>query len=142
MIRNYQPTDIDCVVSVWRKASELAHPFLTREFLDTEADAVRNIYPQYAEIRVTLVDNQVVGFIAMLEDEIGGLFLDPQYHGIGLGRAMIKDAVSQRATINVEVFEKNAIGRRFYEKCGFIFEKEAFHEASNQPTLRLSLKPA
>lgn len=42
--------------------------------------------------------------------------------------------------LEVEVFEKNKIGRSFYDKYGFKFIKKYFDKASNQEILRLKFK--
>ncbi len=55
----------------------------------------------------------------MIGNEIGGLFLDPKLHGCGLGRALVADAAKQFDTLEVEVFERNIVGRRFYDSYGF-----------------------
>jgi hypothetical protein len=73
MIRKYKDVDADAVVSTWRAASEVAHPFLTREFLDREADAVRNIYLAFADTWVTEVGGEIVGFVSLVDDEVGGI---------------------------------------------------------------------
>jgi putative acetyltransferase len=96
MIRKYDDNDVDAVISSWRGASELAHPFLTKEFLDQEADNVRNVYMAFAETWVTEIEGQVVGFIALVENKIGGLFLDPKYHGQDLGKAMVDKAAAEK----------------------------------------------
>ena len=142
MIRKYKNEDVDAVVSSWRVASELAHPFLTKEFLDQEADNVRDVYLIYAETWVTEINGSVAGFIALVDDEIGGLFLDPRYHGQGLGKAMVDKAVAEKDhLLKVEVFKENIIGRRFYETYGFRYAGEFLHEGSSQPTLRMTYEP-
>jgi putative acetyltransferase len=141
MIRKYEERDMEVVVSTWRRASELAHPFLTKAFLDQEDDNMRNIYLVFAETWVTEVDGGVVGFIALVENEIGGLFLDPDFHGQGMGRAMVDMAVAQKGPLKVEVFKDNTIGRRFYNTYGFRETEEFIHEASGQITLRMSFNP-
>lgn len=141
MIRNYKDTDVESVVSIWRAANELAHPFLTKEFLDEESHNVRNVYPAFAEIWVTEIDGRVVGFIALVETEIGGLFLDTAYHGQGLGRAMVDKAVAEKGALTVEVFRDNTIARPFYEAYGFHYVDEYVHEASGQVTLRMTYSP-
>lgn len=138
MIRKYQAADIDAVVSIWRLASEFAHPFLTTEFLDQEENNLRNIYVAVADTWVTEIDDHVVGFIALVENEIGGLFLDPAYHGQGLGKAMVDMAVAEEGTLTVEVFRENAVGRGFYDRYGFKILDEYFHEPSGQVTIRMS----
>jgi putative acetyltransferase len=141
MIRKYDERDIEVVVSIWRRASELAHPFLSKDFLDQEDQNMRNIYLAFAETWVIEVDGSVVGFVALIENEIGGLFLDPEYQGQGLGRAMVDKAVTEKGALKVEVFKDNVIGRRFYDAYGFYLTDEFTHEASGQATLRMNFTP-
>lgn len=141
MIRKYNKKDVDAVVSSWRLASELAHPFLTAEFFEQEADNVRNVYLVYAETWVVEAEGRVIGFIALIEDEVGGLFVDPKFHGQGHGRALVDKAVTEKGPLRVEVFKLNEIGRSFYDSYGFVGLDEYTHEASGQPTLRMSYTP-
>ncbi|TQV82261.1 GNAT family N-acetyltransferase [Denitrobaculum tricleocarpae] len=142
MIRRFAKEDTDVVVASWRSASALAHPFLSQAFIDREAENVRNVYLALAETWVTEVDGEVVGFISLIEDMVGGLFLDPAYHGRGYGRAMLDKAVAEKGALQVEVFEENAIARRFYTAYGFQGAEEFTHELSGQPTLRMTFKPS
>jgi len=137
MIRKFQPEDTDAVVSVWWAASRLAHPFLPNAFMAQEADNVRNIYLPNAETWVVEQGGTPVGFIALIGDEIGGLFLDPSCHGAGLGRALVDHAVGLKGRLRVEVFENNHIGRRFYERYGFVENAAYRHDASGEMTLKL-----
>ena len=141
MIRKYKESDVDAVVASWRAASELAHPFLTKAFLDEEEGNVRNVYLKIAETWVTEVDGDVVGFIALVDDEIGGLFLDPDYHGRGLGKDMVDRAVAEKGAMTVEVFKLNSIGRRFYNAYGFEYTDEGLHDPTGQIIVRMSFAP-
>ena len=138
MIRKYQTDDTDAIVHIWRLASALAHPFLNEAFLGQEAKNIRNIYLPFAETWV-LEEDEVIGFIALIEDEIGGLFLQPSRHGIGLGRAMVDHAVALHGPLRVEVFKKNSIGRRFYKRYGFAELEEYRHESSGEQTIKLAM---
>ena len=100
---------------------------------------MRDIYPQFAQIQVIEPNGVMQGFIAMLGDEIGGLFVDPAHHGQGLGRAMVDHVVAQKGLLQVQVFEQNAIGRRFYERYGFTFQARSIHDATGQVVLRLTM---
>lgn len=142
MIRRFEKDDTDAVVATWRSASALAHPFLTQAFIDREAENVRNVYLALAETWVTEVDGEVVGFIALIEDVVGGLFLDPAYHGQGYGRAMLDKAVAEKGPLKVEVFKENTNARRFYATYGFQGTEEFTHELSGQRTLRMTFTPS
>ena len=139
MIRKYQSQDTDALVSVWQKANALAHPFLAEDFVEQVAQDMRNIYLPNAETWVLEEDGQPAGFIALIGDEIGGLFLDPSLQGKGFGRAMVDHAAALKGPLRVEVFKENAIGRHFYECYGFVFVGEYRHEASGELTLKMAM---
>lgn len=70
-------------MAAWRGANALAHPFLTDSYKAQSEQEVRNLYIPNAETYVLEVHGQVIGFIALLGNEIGGLFLEPSKHGMG-----------------------------------------------------------
>lgn len=139
MIRKYQVQDTDALVSVWRSASTLAHPFLGEGFLAQEAENIRRIFLPNADTWVLEHDGKSAGFISLVGDEIGGLFLDPALHGRGFGRAMVDHCVTLKGPLRVEVFEKNAVGRRFYVGYGFVETGRYLHEASGEITIQMAI---
>ena len=44
-----------------------------------------------------------------------------------------------RDCLTLEVFEENAIGRRFYERYGFVRVSQYWHEETGHMMLRLAL---
>jgi len=142
MIRDFETEDTDAVVKVWMAATSVAHPFLADDFIKSEAGNLRNIYLVHAQTRVVESGGNVVGFIAMIGNEIGGFFLDPDLHGNGLGRAMVVDAARANGALEVEVFERNAVGRRFYDSYGFRSIGSSTHEATGETVLRLTTQAA
>ena len=77
-------------------------------------------------------------FIALIGNEVGGLFVDPSFLGRGLGNALMDKARELHSTLEVEVFKENSIGRRFYDRYGFKLQEEKLHEETGCLTLRLS----
>jgi putative acetyltransferase len=139
MIRTYKTEDTDALISVWEMGNALAHPFLSKEFVAKVAKDMRNIYLPNAETWVLEEDGQPVGFIALIENEIGGLFLDPSLVGKGYGRKMVDHAFALKGPLRVEVFKENAVGRPFYERYGFVYEEEYLHEPSGSVTFKMAM---
>lgn len=140
MIREYRIEDIEILIAVWRSASHLAHPFLEASFIEREATNLRDLYLPNAQTWVAEENGAAIGFIAMIKNEIGGLFLDPIFHGKGYGKALVDHVVEIQGNLSVEVFEKNTIGRRFYAGYGFAETGRYKHESSNEVTLKLEMK--
>jgi len=97
------------------------------------------MYLPHAQTWVVEDSNKPIGFIAMIGNEIGGLFLDPSFHGKGFGKAMVDYIVALKGALRVDVFEKNTIGRQFYERYGFVETGRYEHETSGEMTLKMSM---
>lgn len=139
IIRKYQSADTDALVSVWQEANALAHGFLPAEFVAQVAIDMRNIYLPKAETWVLVEAGHPIGFIALLGNEIGGLFLKPSSHGKGLGRKIVDHALDLKGPLKVDVFKNNAIGRRFYDSYGFLYVEEYTHQPSGEVTLKMAM---
>ena len=139
MIRKCQSADHEEVLNVWARASALAHPFLSQEFLELERYNIPNVYMPIAETLVWEADGHVVGFISLLGNEIGAIFVDPKFHRSGIGRALIDRARALRGDLEVEVFVRNLLGRAFYAKLGFEFMYKKVHDQTGCELMRLRL---
>jgi len=141
-IRPYVKADLDGVLSSWESAVKVGHPFLPETFLGQERYNIPNVYLPNAETWVAEQGGQVVGFIALIGNEVGAIFVDAECHGSGVGRALMDKAHELRGELELEVFEKNQIGRRFYARYGFQLLEEKLHEDTGNTLLRLTYAPA
>lgn len=138
-IRRYEADDLELVMFAWRRANALAHPFLSDAYVAKTEEEVRNIYIPAAETYVVEEARAVVGFIALLGSEIGGLFLDPSKHGRGYGKALVDHAVALKGPLTVEVFLDNEAGCRFYEQYGFALASEEVHPPTGRIVRRMAM---
>jgi ribosomal protein S18 acetylase RimI-like enzyme len=118
-IRAFEPDDTARLVAIWRAASEKGHPFFTAEQLDAQAALVGEHYLPLAETHVAQRDGEILGFISLLDQVIGGLFVDPRCHGTGIGRQLVEHATRLRPQLELEVYTLNGSARRFYDRLGF-----------------------
>jgi len=140
MIRKYKATDLTNIIDIWYKTSAIANPFLVNDIVEKVKKDMRDIYISNAETWVYEESDELVGFISMLGNEVAGLFVNPNYQAKGVGTQLVDFVAKLHNELEVEVFEKNKIGRPFYDKYGFIFIKKYFDQASNQEVLRLKFK--
>ena len=136
-IRQYQDSDHDAVLTSWEVATRLVHPFMTDEFIAAERKNTSEIYLPHTDTWVIEFDGKVKGFIALIGNEVGAIFLQPEFHGMGAGKALMDKAQELHGDLEVEVFKVNSMGRDFYSKYGFEFLEEKLHEPTGQPVLRL-----
>ncbi|HAN20237.1 MAG: hypothetical protein A2Y15_05125 [Clostridiales bacterium GWF2_36_10] len=85
---------------------------------------------------LTELDEKTIGFIVLQEcrdkdlkgaGEICAMYLLPEYFNKGYGSHMMRFSVNFLAnkgykTIALWVLEENARARKFYQKCGFVFD--------------------
>jgi len=136
-IRHYQHSDLKALLTSWDKANRLAHPFLSEAFIQQERHNIEHLYLPNADTWVATRHNTVVGFVALIGNEVGGLFVHPENHGNGCGKALMDKASSLHGTLELDVFEANKLGRAFYNRYGFNQGKKSIHQATGQPILRL-----
>ena len=139
MIRKYEPADCEDVVNVWARASAVAHPFLSPEFMEQERHNIPNVHLPRADTWVWDSNGRVVGFISLLGNEVGAIFVDPDFHRAGIGRALMEQARAVRGELEVEVFERNLLGRAFYANIGFEPVHQKIDDQTGMAVMRLRL---
>ena len=139
MIRKYEEKDLSQLLDAWYSASQVAHPFLDEGFFEQERRNIADLYLPNAETWVFELNGIVVGFIALIGNEVGGIFVDSKFHRKGIGRALMDHAKSIRDVLELDVFKDNRVGRKFYEKYGFSEVNEHLHEESGFMELRLKI---
>lgn len=119
-IRPYRPEDdLTALVDIWDRASRRAHAFLGDERLSAQKHLLATQWLPAAETYVAVRDGQAVGFISLLGQTVGGLFVSPDHHRQGIGQRLIAHAVALRGALHLDVYADNAEARRFYAAVGF-----------------------
>ncbi len=139
MIRKYEDKDAGELLEAWYSGSQVGHPFLNEDFFELERENILALYLPNAETWVFELEGVVVGFIALIGNEVGAIFVDSQFHRLGIGRQLMDHARGIRDFLELDVFEENAAGRSFYEKYGFREVGSHLHEETGHTLLRLKL---
>ena len=105
----------------------------------TNPEAVHLPPAQIANGQVIVAEfaGEIAGFAAVVGSELDGLFVEPDFWGGGIGRALVHAAAHQARlrglTLTVVAAPR---ARGFYESCGFTVEAE--EQTRFGPALRMS----
>ena len=137
MIRKYDEKDLEALLDVWYQAALVAHSFLEEAFFEEERLNIRDVYMPVSDTWVYEDAGRVVGFISMSENEVGGIFVYPEWQGRGIGRALMDVAKGLHETLELEVFKENLKARGFYEQYGFVAYGERPFEKTGDMLVRM-----
>lgn len=119
-IRAYdEAADLHDLSAIWFEASLLAHAFLGEKRLREQQTLIEEKYLPSAETWVACFGTARVGFISLLGNYVGGLFVAPARQGRGIGRALVAHALALKGELELEVYTGNEQAFRFYEGLGF-----------------------
>jgi putative acetyltransferase len=71
---------------------------------------------------------KIIGYAATKPGWLEHLYVHPNWHGRGVGRALLEVAREGQDELRLWVFQGNANARRFYERHGFTCE--SLHDGS------------
>jgi ribosomal protein S18 acetylase RimI-like enzyme len=147
VIRDAMPGDMSALREVFRRSSLsndgdrinlLAHP----DALQLSDLAVRE-----GRTRIAVAVGAIVGFATGLGAgdtvEIEDLFVDPEWMGQGIGRALVRDliAIARRGGARRVEVTANQHALAFYEKAGFVVGHEVETRFGPAPRMYLEVLP-
>jgi GNAT superfamily N-acetyltransferase len=148
VIRDAVPGDLAVLREVFRRSSLsnggerenlLAHP----EVLELSGAAVAE-----GRTRAAVTDGRIVGFASWLDAgqavEVDDLFVDPDWMGHGIGRALVMDLIATARARGIQQMEvtANQHALAFYEKAGFAVCGEEQTRFGPAPRMRLEVTGA
>lgn len=110
------------LLGIWEAAVRATHHFLPEASLqDIKSQLISAYFPQ---VRLFLVrrkaDGQILGFAGIAGQKLEMLFVAPEHHGLGAGKALVRFVVDQHGINVVDVNEQNPQAVGFYLSQGFV----------------------
>ena len=134
MFRKANNEDVESLFIIWFKAVKATHSFLSDEDFDEISHIVKNDFLPNVEADVYVDGKDMpLGFMTMTGSEIDALFIDPDFHNIGIGKAFVKKAMDAYDEITVDVNEQNVSAHNFYKYVGFIDTGRSEKDSSGKP---------
>lgn len=119
-IRAARPDDAGPVAELFIRTRAACMPYLPNLHTDDETRGfIRGVVFARCDVWVAEVDGQLAGFLAVHDEWLEHLYVDPAHHRRGVGSALLAQAQQLRpAGFRLWVFQRNAQARRFYERHG------------------------
>jgi putative acetyltransferase len=139
-IRAYGPSDQQLLSSIWFEASMTAHAFLGEQRLRQQRKLIEEIYLPQADTWVACMKDEPIGFIGLIDNFIGGLFVSTSHQGNGIGKALLSHALTLKGGLSLDVYAANQNARQFYLRNGFreISRSPVDDEGLPFPTIRMN----
>ena len=144
-VRLARADDREQLLGVWERSVRATHDFLDERDIVTLRPLVAEELASDAVEWWALVSaaDLPVGFLGFAKDTIEGLFIDPDYRGLGGGKLLVAHAQSlSGGTLAVDVNEQNDAALRFYESLGFSVMSRSPTDGAGRPFPILHMKRA
>jgi putative acetyltransferase len=119
-IRASTPADGAHAVEIWQRAVDATHDFLTPEDRAAIEQEVKGFLPDAQLWLAVDAEDRAIAFMLLDGSNMEALFIDPDWRGKGVGKALVDHAIALCGAITTEVNEQNGQAVGFYEKMGFV----------------------
>ena len=133
MIRKFNDSDMDSVLTIWLAASIQAHDFIASEYWEAQLSDMRKRYIPASETFVFEYQSEVVGFYSLYENKLAAIFVLPEFQGKGIGKQLLIDAKTRRTELTLTVYKENVSSCQFYLSQGFRVVEEQIDEHTGHP---------
>jgi GNAT superfamily N-acetyltransferase len=120
VLRRAAQADMEAVARLHRHVRKTCLPYLP-ELHTPQQDLMffkEHVFPA-STIWLAEDEDRLIGFAAWKEDWLDHLYVDPAWHGRGIGSALLTAVREGVDELNLWTFQANTQARRFYERHGF-----------------------
>lgn len=145
---NYKVTEIQLseypeVVELWEASVRATHDFLQEEDILYFKPLILNEYLKTVTLTCVRADSgEILGFSGVAEGNLEMLFVHPDQAGKGIGKALLRNAISNQQVTKVDVNEQNPKALEFYLKNGFKIMGRSELDGTGKPYPILHMKLA
>jgi len=140
MIRRSQRHESEKLISIWCRAVDATHDFLSIQDRAEIEVQVREFLPN-APLWVATDDHDAtVAFMLLSEHHLEALFVDPDARGSGVGRQLVEHALALIPDLTTDVNAQNTQAVGFYQKMGFVVTGRSETDDHGRPYPLLHLR--
>ena len=140
MIRRSQRHESEKLISIWCRAVDATHDFLSIQDRAEIEVQVREFLPDAPLWVAVDDDDSPVAFMLLSEHHLEALFVDPDARGGGVGRQLVEHALASIPDLTTDVNAQNTQAVGFYQKMGFVVTGRSETDDHGRPYPLLHLR--
>lgn len=127
-IRLNKKTEVNKLLEIWYEGSVIAHDFIDKDYWKSQQTEMKEKYLPMSETYVISNEEDIVGFVSMVDNYLAALFIDVKHQGKGYGKELLNFIKRQGDNIKLKVYKKNNNAVKFYLENGFVVKEESLDE--------------
>ncbi|MEG0249320.1 MAG: GNAT family N-acetyltransferase [Peptostreptococcus sp.] len=139
MIEKLELKDLDEIMDIWLKTNISAHSFIDSNYWKSNFDMVKKMM-QESEIYVYKENNEIYGFVGLMNDYIAGIFVSERYQSYGVGKKLLDYIKSRKNVLTLSVYKNNKRAVKFYTREKFTVVKEGIDDSNDEKELTMEWK--
>lgn len=117
MIRKFEAKDTEKVMQIWLETNIETHDFVPGDYWLSQYPSVQEQILQ-ADIYVYESDEEILGFVGMMDDYLAGIFVEKRYRSMGIGKILLECVKKIYPAFSLNVYRKNQRAVDFYLREG------------------------
>lgn len=117
MIRKFEAKDTERVMQIWLEVNMETHDFVPSDYWLSQYQSVQKQLLQ-ADIYLYEKDQEIQGFVGMMEDYLAGIFVDKKCRSMGIGKSLLDCVKKNNPAFSLNVYQKNQRAVAFYLREG------------------------
>ncbi|MBJ8031776.1 N-acetyltransferase [Bacillus cereus group sp. N21] len=131
-IRLNKKTEVNKLLEIWYEGSVIAHDFIDKDYWKSQRTEMKEKYLPMSETYVISNEEDIVGFVSMVDNYLAALFIDVKHQGEGYGKELLNFIKRQGNNIKLKVYKKNNNAVKFYLGNGFVVKEESLDEQTDE----------
>lgn len=130
-LTNLNQDDLQKLISIWYQTNKEAHDFISEHYWEENIPFLRQELPKSC-VFICLINQEIVGFIGLVETYIAGIFVKSEYQKMGIGTSLLNEVKEIKSELSLSVYQKNQQAFQFYLAQGFSVIQEKLDDENQE----------